>query len=66
MTSARRTILTGVTATRCEYLRLSHIRPQTFIGVVFVPHHAKPGKSAPACANCASGRDLLWGRQEAD
>lgn len=65
MISVRRTTTTLVSATGAGRRCLSHDRPQTFIGVMFVPHPAKSGKIAPRRANRALGHDLLKGRREA-
>jgi hypothetical protein len=63
--SMRRTAATAVTATGAAYWYLSHIRHQTFIGVMFEPEGAKPGKFATERAKCVIGRDLLKGRRKA-
>jgi hypothetical protein len=54
-----------VTATGAAYWYLSHIRPPTFIGVMFEPEGAKPGKFATERAKCTLARDLLKGRRKA-
>lgn len=61
----RRTSATGEYATGQASPYLSHKRPQTFIGVMFVPHRAKSRKFATACAKRTARRDLLKGRMEA-
>jgi hypothetical protein len=63
--SMRRTAATAVTATGAAYWYLSHIRHQTFIGVMFEPDGAKSRKFVTERANCALGRDLLKGRRMA-